>query len=210
MQGINVFFQIFILVFSVMIHEISHGLMALSFGDRTAEYEGRLTLNPLKHIDLFGSIVVPLMLWISGAGFMIGWAKPVPYNPYNLRNRRVGEMMVALAGPLSNLLVAVLFGLLIRFLPLSGPLLTIFVFIVLVNITLSMFNLVPVPPLDGSKILFSILPVGERFVFSRQAQQYGLIALIIIVIFLLRMARGLIDSFTSSNDRTPSFFTSEI
>ena len=100
-----------------MIHEISHGLMALSFGDKTAEYAGRLTLNPLKHIDWFGSIILPFLLYISGTGFMIGWAKPVPYNVYNLRNRKIAEPLVAFAGPLSNIIVALIFGILIRVLP---------------------------------------------------------------------------------------------
>lgn len=167
-----------------MIHEISHGLMALSFGDRTAEYEGRLTLNPLKHIDLFGSIILPLLLWASGAGFMMGWAKPVPYNPYNLRNRKLGEIMVSFAGPLSNFLLALIFGLAVRFIPLSASLTNVFVFIVLVNITLCLFNLIPIPPLDGSKILFSIIPLGDRFVFSRNAQRYGLIIIIAMIVFL--------------------------
>ncbi len=167
-----------------MIHEISHGLMALYFGDRTAEYAGRLTLNPLKHIDLFGSIIVPFFLWISGAGFMMGWAKPVPYNPYNLRNRKLGEIMVALAGPFSNFIVALIFGLLIRFFPLPEQLTAVLVFVVLVNITLGLFNLIPIPPLDGSKILFSIIPVGERLIFSPQAQRYGLLIIIAAVIFL--------------------------
>ena len=184
---INIFLQLFILIFSVMIHEISHGLMALSFGDKTAEYAGRLTLNPLKHIDWFGSIILPFLLYISGTGFMIGWAKPVPYNVYNLRNRKIAEPLVAFAGPLSNLFVAGLFGLLVRVFASNAALtqlVTIFAFIVLINLSLAIFNLIPIPPLDGSKILFSIIPIGNRFVFSRFAEQYGLILIIAVVIFL--------------------------
>ena len=151
-----------------MIHEISHGLMALSFGDKTAEYAGRLTLNPLKHIDWFGSIILPFLLYISGTGFMIGWAKPVPYNVYNLRNRKIAEPLVAFAGPLSNIIVALIFGILIRVLPQTNVLLiSIFALIVLINISLAVFNLIPIPPLDGSKILFPIIPLGNRFVFSQ-------------------------------------------
>ena len=105
-MNISVIFQISILIFSVIIHEISHGFTALYFGDKTAQYEGRLTLNPIKHLDLFGSIILPLALYLTGAGFMVGWAKPVPYNPYNLRNRNIAEPLIALAGPVSNFFVA--------------------------------------------------------------------------------------------------------
>ncbi len=171
--------------------------MALFFGDKTAEYEGRLTLNPIKHIDWFGSILLPLFLYITGAGFMIGWAKPVPYNPYNLRNRKIAEPLVAAAGPLSNILVAVIFGIIIRILVSSGTtfnpaLITIFGFVVLLNISLAVFNLIPVPPLDGSKILFSFIPAGGRFAFSTFAQKYGLILIIALVAFLPNLISPLI------------------
>ena len=184
---INVIIQLIILIFSVIIHEVSHGMMALAFGDKTAEYEGRLTLNPLKHIDMFGSILLPLLLFITKAGFMIGWAKPVPYNPYNLKNPKVAEPLVAFAGPLSNILVAVVFGLLVRFIPISSiqmaNLILIFSYVVLINISLAIFNLIPIPPLDGSKILFSFIPSG-RFVFSPSAARYGLIVLFFVVAFM--------------------------
>jgi Zn-dependent protease len=161
--------------------------MALVFGDRTAEYEGRLTLNPIKHVDIFGTILLPLLLFISHAGFMIGWAKPVPYNPYNLKNAKIAEPLVAFAGPLSNILIAIIFGLLIRFIPVSSDqmvnLVSIFSYVVLINIALAIFNLIPIPPLDGSKILFSFLPVG-RFAFTEMASRYGLLILIVIVAFL--------------------------
>ncbi len=186
-MDINVFFQIFILVFSVIIHEISHGFMALFFGDKTAEYEGRLTLNPIPHIDLWGSIVIPVFLAMTGAGFMIGWAKPVHYNPYNLRNRKIAEPMVAFAGPLSNIFIALIFGVIIRILVsvgmIASPLIIIFGFVVIVNISLAVFNLIPIPPLDGSKILVAFFPVKGRFVFSSFAHKYGLIILFVIVAF---------------------------
>ncbi len=173
--------------------------MALFFGDKTAEYEGRLTLNPIKHIDWFGSILLPLFLYIAGTGFMIGWAKPVPYNPYNLRNRKIAEPLVAAAGPLSNILVAMIFGIIIRILVSSGiafnpALITIFGFVVLLNISLAVFNLIPIPPLDGSKILFSLIPAGGRFDFSAFAQKYGLILIIALVAFLPNFISPLIFS----------------
>ncbi len=178
---ISVIFQILILVFSVIIHEISHGFMALAFGDKTAQYQGRLTLNPIKHIDLFGSIILPALLFFSTKGvFMIGWAKPVPYNPYNLKNAKIAEPMIALAGPLSNLLVAVIFGLIIRFAPIPSQLVVIFTYVVLINIALAVFNLVPIPPLDGSKVIFSFIP-NNRFIFSELASKYGIFILILFV-----------------------------
>lgn len=170
-----------------MIHEISHGTMALAFGDKTALYEGRLTLNPLKHIDWFGSVVLPLFLFLTNAHFMIGWAKPVPYNPYNLKNRKVAEPLVAFAGPLSNMIIAVIFGILIRILiPLniSDTFIVSLEYVVIINISLAIFNLIPVPPLDGSKILFSFLPVGKQYIFSQSAQRYGILILILIAFFL--------------------------
>ncbi len=161
--------------------------MALYFGDRTAEYEGRLTLNPFKHIDLFGSIILPLFLWISHSGFMIGWAKPVPYNPYNLEKQKIAEPLVAFAGPCANIVIAIIFGILIRVMAAGGvinPLTIIFAFIVLVNIGLAIFNLIPIPPLDGSKIVFSLFPQAGRFIFSGTAQKYGLIIIIALIAFL--------------------------
>jgi Zn-dependent protease len=198
MAEINVIFQIFILIFSVIIHEISHGLMALFWGDRTAQYEGRLTLNPMKHIDLFGSILVPFFLYIFSAGFIIGWAKPVPYNPYNLRNRNISEPLVALAGPLSNIFVALIFGGLMRLLFFFGlyssPLIIIFGFIVFLNIVLAVFNLIPIPPLDGSKVLFPLLPIKNRFAFSAFAQRYGLLLVILFVVFAIDLILPIINS----------------
>lgn len=185
---IDIIFQIFILIFSVIIHEISHGFVALFFGDKTAQYEGRLTLNPIKHLDWFGSIVLPLALYITGAGFMIGWAKPVPYNPYNLKHRNIAEPLVAFAGPTSNFLVAGIFGLIIRGLLYFGyssmPLISIFSFVVLINISLAIFNLLPIPPLDGSKIFFAFLPMNVRYRFNNISEKYGLLIILAMVMFL--------------------------
>ena len=186
---IDIIFQILILIFSVIIHEISHGFVALSFGDKTAQYAGRLTLNPFKHLDWFGSVVLPLALYLTHAGFMIGWAKPVPYNPYNLRKRNIAEPLIALSGPVSNLFVASLFGLMIRGLmrfgySIDSPLVGIFGFVVLINVGLAIFNLIPIPPLDGSKILFALLPIKAKHTFHGISEKYGLLIILAAVMFL--------------------------
>ncbi|MCK5022173.1 MAG: site-2 protease family protein [Candidatus Pacebacteria bacterium] len=183
---INFLFTIIILLASVIIHEVAHGYSAYMLGDPTAKHAGRLTLNPLAHIDLMGSIIVPLLAFMS-AGFMFGWAKPVPYNPYNLSNQKWGSAIVAVAGPASNILVAIIFGLLIRFSIFSGIGNTIFLeaaqMVVLLNLVLAVFNLVPIPPLDGSKILFTLLPY--RYIEFRQIMERYSILLIIFFIFFL-------------------------
>lgn len=151
-------FYFVVLVFSAIIHEYSHGWMADRLGDPTARYAGRLTLNPMAHLDPVGSILMPLLLWFMTSGaFLFAYAKPVPFNTYNLRDQRKGPAFIALAGPLSNLLLAVVFGLLAQFLPVP-QMRPFFEIIVYTNVLLCIFNLVPIPPLDGSKLLFAILP----------------------------------------------------
>ncbi|MFA6269710.1 MAG: site-2 protease family protein [Candidatus Paceibacterota bacterium] len=184
-NGMDFAFIIIILIMSVVIHEVSHGYAALALGDPTAKYQGRLTLNPFSHLDLVGSILVPLIGYFAG-GFIIGWAKPVPFNPYNLRNQKWGEALVAVAGPLSNIALAVVFGLVIRFFGatlMSPAFLSLAGFVVMINITLAIFNLVPIPPLDGSKILFAILPYKWGFV-RESFEKYGLILVFIFIFFL--------------------------
>ena len=180
-------FSIIVLIFSVVIHEVAHGYTAFLFGDSTAKNMGRLTLNPIKHIDPIGSIIVPLILVILPGSLILGWAKPVPYNPYNLKNRKWGEFWVAFAGPLSNILIGTVFIFLIRFAPLLGlsPIFVQLIFmIVLINFVLAFFNLIPIPPLDGSKILFNLLPTEMYDKFLRFTSRWGLI-LVFAFVFLL-------------------------
>jgi Zn-dependent protease len=178
-------FSIAILILSVVIHEVSHGFVANILGDGTARHAGRLTLNPLKHLDPMGSFIVPMLMYLSGTGFIFGWAKPVPYNPYNLRDQKWGEAKVAAAGPLSNLLIAIVFGLILRFgfVPTTSAPSEMLHAIVYINLILSVFNLIPLPPLDGSKILFSILPYHLRYIQDFM-EQYWLIFIGIFVFFV--------------------------
>lgn len=173
-----------VLIFSVMVHEIAHGLAALWQGDWTAQQAGRLTLNPLKHLDPWGSFIIPFFLVISQVGIVFGWAKPVPYNPYNLRDQKYGPAIVAMAGPFSNLLLALFAGILMRILLVMGISSSAFIFIVLVvfiqiNVLLMIFNLLPIPPLDGSKLLFTFLPISEHT--KQLLEQYGFVFLLLFI-----------------------------
>lgn len=181
---LDIIFQIAILILSVIVHEVSHGWAANFLGDPTARLAGRLSLNPLPHIDPIGSVVVPLLLFFTNAGIMLGWAKPVPVNPYNLRGK-YGEAIVAAAGPLSNIFLAIIFGLLIRGAAgiLPSSFLHIAISVVIINIVLAIFNLVPIPPLDGSKILFSFLPYHLEQI-KESLERYGFFIVLIFIVFL--------------------------
>ncbi|MDP3989520.1 MAG: site-2 protease family protein [bacterium] len=164
MQGLDIIFSIIGLVLSIVVHEVSHGYAALYLGDPTAKLSGRLTLNPLLHLDPFGSVILPLMLIIFNAPFLLAWAKPVPYNPYNLSKGKWGPAIVAVAGPLSNFTIALVLSIFVRLDAIPLAALSFVVTIVIINIVLGIFNLLPFVPLDGSKILFSLLPYRLRHV----------------------------------------------
>ena len=194
----EIIIPIVILIFSVIIHEVSHGYMANYLGDPTARLQGRLTLNPLKHIDPVGSILVPIIT--SLAGFTFGWAKPVPFNPYNLKNKRVGEFLIAFAGPLSNISLAFIFSLIIRYvvsnMDITSPNIVSFLqitsYIVIINIVLAVFNLIPLPPLDGSKLLFSLFP--DKYIRVRHIlEAYAPVWVILIVLFLWQIISPVIQ-----------------
>ena len=193
-------FLIVVLIFSVVLHEVSHGVVAYSLGDPTAKDAGRLTLNPIPHLDPIGSIFLPgflvLMSMIGGGpGIIIGWAKPVPINPLFFRNPKYDSVKVSLAGPAANIAIALVFGLALRFLPIvsfSPDLVLIFSSIVFLNLLLAVFNLLPIPPLDGSHLLFSFLPdsfSGLRSVLS----QYGFFLLLFLLLFFFRAFLAFVD-----------------
>lgn len=181
------------LIISIVLHEVAHGYMADRLGDPTARLQGRLSPNPLVHIDLLGSIIVPALLFISNAGILFGWAKPVPYNPYNLRDQKWGEAKVAAAGPATNLLLALVFGLLIRFadvIGLNASFVEISSYIVYINILLAFFNMIPIPPLDGSKIIQPFLPASLQvgyMNFVHTFERFGLIGTFLFIFVFIQV-----------------------
>ena len=187
-------FKIMVVLFSVVLHEVAHGTVANSMGDSTAKDLGRLTLNPFKHLDLFGSVLLPIFTFIAG-GFVFGYAKPVPYNPLRLDDRKYGPAKVAFAGPAVNFILALLFGLLLRFLP-SPFNNTIFPqllsFIVILNLTLAVFNLVPIPPLDGHWLLLTFLPARYEAV-KLFIIRYSLVLFVFFLFFLFPIILPLIN-----------------
>ncbi|MDB5194987.1 MAG: peptidase [Parcubacteria group bacterium] len=184
-------FALIVLFFSIIIHEVAHGYAAKSLGDPTASLAGRLTLNPLAHIDPVGSILVPALLIFSGSGLRFGWAKPVPYNPSNLNKnafaRRWGESMVAVAGVATNLLLALIFALVARAAIATGQdqFATLAAIVTITNLSLGLFNLIPIPPLDGYTFLSGLLPFRYAYSFRRFEQriwQGGIFSFVIILI----------------------------
>lgn len=179
-----------LVIFSIMLHEIGHGYVAYKLGDNTAKDQGRLTLNPFKHLDLFGSVLLPLMLAFTGAP-IIGYAKPVPYNPNNLRNRRSGELAVGLAGPATNLILALIGTLLAHLAQMmytTAPQFAygfwqVSVYFIEVNLFLMFFNLIPLPPLDGSSIIAPFLS-DHALENYYKVQRYSMPILLIVMIVL--------------------------
>lgn len=206
-QVIIIVFYLIVLVYSIILHEVSHGVVALWLGDKTAKYAGRLSLEPMRHIDWIGSVLLPLLM-IMTTNFAFGWAKPVPYNPYNLKFRKWGPVLVALSGPVTNFLiatVAALGGLALAIatetktaivkhvitarwdemaqVVAGEPLLIIYAILMMIifwNVLLATFNILPIPPLDGSKLLFAIFPVSERV--QMFFEQWGFMILLLILL----------------------------
>jgi Zn-dependent protease len=192
MDFISLLFYFFVIIPSAIIHEYAHGWMAYQLGDPTAKYAGRLTIDPRVHIDKWGTIIMPIGLFLlTGGKFLFAYAKPVPYNPYNLKDQKWGPALVGVAGPLANFLLAACFGILVRMYPTSlfAP---FFAIIVMANITLMVFNLLPIPPLDGSKILYAILPPGAHQVRTF-LDRYGFMIMLFFVFFLFDIVRPIID-----------------
>jgi Zn-dependent protease len=190
MELFDAVFLIAIIMFSAVIHEVMHGVVADRLGDPTARYAGRLTLNPIPHLDPFGSVLLPIILALTHSPVFFAWAKPVPYNPYNLRPGRFSEPLVAFAGPASNLVIALVAGLFLRSQLLSPATAEVVFLIVVVNVMLFMFNLIPVPPLDGSKALSALLPRSLLFGYERLRARLeynpflGMGLVLLIILFL--------------------------
>ncbi len=181
-------FVVVIIIFSAVIHEVMHGVAADYLGDKTARYAGRLTLNPIPHLDPFGSVILPIVLSLSGSPIFFGWAKPVPYNPYNLKPGRFSEAIVAGAGPASNLVIALVMSLFIRLNVLPMEIASIVFLIVVVNCMLFLFNLIPIPPLDGSKVLQSFLPRSLEVAYTNwrfQLESNPMLGMGIVVLVIL-------------------------
>lgn len=173
-------------VFAITVHEVAHGWVAKLYGDKTADQQGRLTLNPIKHIDLVGTLILPGLLLITFSGFIFGWAKPVPVDARNFKNPKKAMMMVALAGPLSNLLMAIGWALLARLGVAIGieyitmPLIYTGIAGITINLVLALINLLPIPPLDGSRIVSGLLPDYWAWRFN-QLERFGFLILILLL-----------------------------
>ena len=191
------------LIFSIILHEMAHGYAANALGDPTARLQGRLSGNPLVHIDPLGSVIIPALLFFSNAGILFGWAKPVPYNPYNLTNQKWGEALVALAGPATNVLLALIFSVIVRSadaLQLSASFVEMSWYVVYINILLAVFNMLPIPPLDGSKILVAVLPFGlqQKYKqFTVTIERYGFFAMFAFIFIFLQIFSTPFFSFVS-------------
>lgn len=188
-----------ILILSIIVHEVAHGYAADSLGDPTARLAGRLTLNPIPHIDLMGSIVLPALMIFTHSPIMFGWAKPVPYNPYNLKNQRWGEVLVALAGSATNIFLAIIFALIVRYGGgvFSISTLTLAANIAFVNLFLGLFNLIPFPPLDGFTALRAGLPWNLSSGLTRIENQMRGAGVVSLIFFLIAFSYIFANPFFS-------------
>lgn len=190
-----------VLIISIILHEVSHGYMAEYLGDPTARMLGRLTLNPIPHIDMMGSIVLPLIFVLTGSPVVFGWAKPVPYDPRNIRGsawkERYGGALVAVAGPMANIVLALIFGLLLRFLTLDQMMAQFFLMVTIINISLAVFNLIPIPPLDGHHILSALLPYSLRQKYM-ELYRYSFILMFIVAFVLWQFVSPLVIIITQA------------
>lgn len=171
-------------VLTITIHEAAHAWTADRLGDPTARLLGRLSLNPIKHIDLYGSIAIPLLLLLLHSPFLFGWAKPVPIDPYNLKNPRRDSALISFAGPLINIFLATILAIMIRVFPQS-VFFNIAYPIILLNVTLAIFNLLPIHPLDGGKILAGLLPAEEAREYDMFLNRYGMLILAFLIFPIL-------------------------
>lgn len=175
-------------IFAITVHEVAHGWVAKKLGDNTASSQGRLTINPIKHVDILGTIIIPGLLLLSFTGFIFGWAKPVPVDPRNFKNPKKDMALVALAGPLSNLLMAISWaliarlGTIIELEALSLPLIYSGIAGISINLVLALINLLPIPPLDGSRIVTGILPNRIAWQYNR-LERFGFIILLLLIWF---------------------------
>lgn len=189
--------SIIILLFSVILHEVMHGVVALKFGDTTAQRAGRLTLNPIPHIDLFGTILLPTLLIFTGSPILFGWAKPVPVNPLNFTNIRRGEFMVSAAGIFANfglaIIAAILFHILNALPQTPTTILNLLKFAATINLVLGIFNLFPIPPLDGSKILLSQLPYKLARSYQK-LEPYGILILLVLMMIPFGRSSSLLQT----------------
>jgi Zn-dependent protease len=177
---LEVLLTVIFFAISVSVHEFFHAYVADKLGDPTARLSGRLTLNPIAHADLFGTILIPLFLLISGTRFLFGWAKPVPVNFLNLQNPKKDMIKIAIAGPISNIVMGFIAFVIMKFVPENYILYSVLFGAVYLNIALAIFNMIPVFPLDGSKILAGLLPYNLEYKYM-QYEKYGSIILLIMV-----------------------------